>query len=53
MISWASLGASPANGLPSGSVLDIADNILLFQFIRLRSRFHRSGVSLQSARQPD
>jgi hypothetical protein len=33
--------ASQPNGLPSGSVSDIADNILLFQFIRLRSKFYR------------
>jgi circadian clock protein KaiC len=37
-----SLGAPPACSLASGSVSNIADNILLFQFIRLRSRFHRT-----------
>ena len=36
------LGAPPASRLASGSVSDIADNILLFQFIRLRSRLHRT-----------
>jgi circadian clock protein KaiC len=36
------LGASPANGLPSEGLSDIADNILLFQFIKLRSKFYRA-----------
>ena len=37
-----SLGVPPASSMAAGSVLDIADNILLFQFIRLRSKFHRT-----------
>jgi circadian clock protein KaiC len=44
-----SLVASQPNGLPSGSVSDITDNILLFQFIRLRSKFYRA-VSTFKAR---
>ena len=37
-----SLGVPPASSLAAGSVSDIADNILLFQFIRLRSKLHRT-----------
>jgi circadian clock protein KaiC len=37
-----SLEGPPASSFASGSVSDIADNILLFQFIRLRSRFYRT-----------
>ena len=36
------LGATPTNGLTSGGVSDIADNILLFQFVKLRSKFYRA-----------
>jgi circadian clock protein KaiC len=35
--------------LPSGSVSDVADNVLLFQFVRLRSKFYRA-VSTFKAR---
>ena len=37
-----SLGGPPASSLASGSFSDIADNILLFQFITPRSRFYRT-----------
>ena len=36
------LGVPQASNLTSGSVWDIADNLLLFQIIRLRSKFHRT-----------
>jgi len=42
-----SLSVPPASMLAVGSVSDIADNILLFQFIRLRSRFYRSVAAFK------
>ena len=42
-----SLGVPPASSLAIGSVYDIADNILLLQFIRLRSRFYRTVAAFK------